>query len=321
MSSGERPVTRTPKASHPKPNEDGHLDEHEQGAHHDEGQQEVAPPHRRREHALDELLRAHLDDEVADAPHAARHERQARPGPGRGSRCSARPGSVTRSSVTARDVGAAVGALEAVVDEQARHARLGAGLVVAVGARRSGHTTSDDLAGAQIARAAASTSTIDVDLRPRERRRACVRPSGPATTATRTGSGGLLRKAMPRATARMTGKPKVQKSALGSRKKRRKRASVSSTSAERSRGRAAQSRRPLPVSETNTSSSVAWRVERRSSARPRGAHVVDERRQRDVERIGREREARRPTRRTPRTPGSCATAASSSVPRREPTAR
>src|SRR4051794_19252681 len=42
-----------------------------------------------------------------------------------------------------------------------------------------------------------------------------------------TGSGGRLRKAMPSAMASTTGKPKVQKMALGSRKKLRQRVSVS----------------------------------------------------------------------------------------------
>ncbi len=57
----------------------------------------------------------------------------------------------------------------------------------------------------------------------------------PSSMATFTASGGRLRKAMPRATARMMGKPKVQKTALGSRKKRRRRATDSSTSADLTR--------------------------------------------------------------------------------------
>src|ERR1700690_4206666 len=56
---------------------------------------------------------------------------------------------------------------------------------------------------------------------------------GPASMATAAGSGGRLRNAIPRATVSRSGKPKAQKTVLGSRKNTRRRAMVSSRRGER----------------------------------------------------------------------------------------
>jgi len=121
-----------------------------------------------------------------------------------------------------------------------------------------------------------------------------------------------LRKAIPSATARTTGKPKVQK-----------RARLPEEEAEASERQLGQ--RPSEASRVPQSTKVPpgehdedvfqGGVARREALErlPRDAEVIDQRRQRDVQRIGGEREPPA-TRRTPWTPGSFATAGSSSTP-------
>src|SRR5208282_1649021 len=95
---------------------------------------------------------------------------------------------------------------------------------------------------------------------------------GPASIATRTASGGRFRKAAPSAMERMTGKPNVQKTALGSRKNIRKRARVSSTIAARgsradSTGAGAVSRPPGSVTEPPPGERDEDVLERRAPSR------------------------------------------------------
>ncbi len=94
------------------------------------GEQEVALLHRRGEQALEELARAHLDDDVADAPHAPRHEVHAdQAGHEEVDVARARARSRARRR-PARRIRAAVGALQDVVDDGARQAALGPRRVV-----------------------------------------------------------------------------------------------------------------------------------------------------------------------------------------------
>src|SRR5580692_9329533 len=103
---------------------------------------------------------------------------------------------------------------------------------------------------------------------------------------------------MPSATARTSGKPNVQNTALGSRKKRRRRASVSSASADRrvdTRGTSTSDPRGL-VTQASAGHGHEDVLERGMAGRqplellPRGAKVIDERRKGDVQRVDREHE-------------------------------
>ncbi len=178
-------------------------------------------------------------------------------------------------------IGTARSALQPVVDDGAGEPPFGARLVVAVGdAARPGTTTSGTLPARSSSRADAGSRT-SARIPGDESAASVASARGPSSMSTRTGSGGLLRKAIPSATDRSTGKPNVQNTALGSRMKSRKRASVSSMRAERG----------FFASVTQASSGeghehvLERRVTRREAleAQARRAQVVDEGRQGDVQ--------------------------------------
>ena len=106
---------------------------------------------------------------------------------------------------------------------------------------------------------------------------------------------------MPSATVISNGKPKVQNSEPGSRKKSLMRTALSGQQRCGVAWHLGQSsRRVRPVSDRNTSSSVAVRDTSRVGRTPRSLEARDQRRQRDVRLVDRERETVRPRRLTHR---------------------
>src|SRR5580700_8944049 len=140
-------------------------------------------------------------------------------------------------------------------------------------------------------RCASSASTMDAvtSLPCAGASSASVRSAaGPDSMAIRTDSGGRLRKAMPSANDRITGNPKVQKSALGSLKKRRRRTRVSSTRADLgSVTKAPPGERDEDVLEGGVARGKALEA---LAGVPK---VVHERRESHVQGVDREREAAR----------------------------
>ena len=162
-------VERQPREA----DEQRQLAEQEQAAHGAERDQKVALPHRRGQQALDELARAHLDDHVADAPHARGHEVEPeQAGHEEVDVARARLGHARVAH--RRRVLAPVGALQDVVDDRARQAALGPRRIELVGANGAGHDDAlpgkaghdDDghLAGAQGFVRGGLVEELDLDL-------------------------------------------------------------------------------------------------------------------------------------------------------------
>jgi hypothetical protein len=156
------PAIRTPNASHPNP-------------HDHERQEEVGSTHRGREHPLDELLRAHLDDEVPDPPHAALHQVEAdEPGDQEVDVASTRLGHTLVGH--GQRISASRGALQDVVDGRAREPRLGTRLVESIGDGIAGHHDERHLSGAQLARRLVRRSDGRLHARRSQRCQGILRP-------------------------------------------------------------------------------------------------------------------------------------------------
>ena len=143
------PVSRTPNANQPKARRIRDLEENEERAHQDEREKKVAAAHRRRQHALDELPRPHIDDEVSDAPHAARH--QVEPDEPGDEKIDVAGAALGYAFVDrAAHVLSPIGALQPIVDHRAREARFGTRVVVAIRARFARDDHEDDPSDAEI---------------------------------------------------------------------------------------------------------------------------------------------------------------------------
>ena len=221
--------------------------------------------HGRGEQALDELARAHLDDDVADAPHPRRHEVE--PEQARHQKVDvARAGRGDACVGDRRRVLAAVGALQHVVDDGARQAALGPRRVVLVGARVApGTTTMATLPVRSASRACAASRSSTVT-------------SLDACSAWNTSCGAVARlhrgpHRLGRTVAEGDAERHRQHDGEHEGPEDGRRLAIEAAPARQRelpqrRLRGGYSRSCLPVSATNTSSSVAWCVDSRRSGAP-----------------------------------------------------